>query len=105
MRFKKHIRPETRAEVKKLLAEYEIHDEGGLHWLSIFADADNLERNCQDVVNLEGLQQTDRFGQKKSHTLLTTIRDARSQKMLALKNLCLDVEPTKDRPGRLSWPG
>ena len=101
IKFKKHIRRESRAEARRLAVEYQIEDAGGLHLLSVFADADTLERDCQDVVNVEGLTLTDRFGQKKANSLLTVIRDARSQKLAALKALCLDVEPLKNvgRPG------
>jgi phage terminase small subunit len=98
--FKKHIRRESRAEVRRIQAEYEIEDQGGLALLYIYADADTTERNCQDVVNTEGLTVLDRFEQQKPHPLLTAIRDARSQKMMALKALNLDLEPLKDRPGR-----
>ena len=100
IKFKKHVRRESRAEVRRLASEYGIDDSGGLLWLQTWADADTTERDCQDIINKEGLTVVDRFGQKKSHPLLTTIRDARSQKMLALKNLCLDIEPLHDRPGR-----
>lgn len=100
IKFKKHIRRESRAEAKKLANEYGIQDAGGLHLLSVFADADTLERNAQDIVNVEGMTVLDRFNQVKSHPLLTVIRDARAQKMAALKALCLDLEPLRDRPGR-----
>jgi len=100
IRFKKHIRRESRVEANRLKEEYGIQDSGGLSWLSIFADADTEERNCQEIVKREGIVIKDRFGQKRSHPLLTVIRDARAQKMMALRNLNLDVEPLKNGPGR-----
>ena len=100
IKFKSHIRKESRAEVRRLAEEYGIEDAGGLLLLKTFADADTTERDAQDIVNVDGLTLTDRFEQIKSHPLLTTIRDARAQKMATLKALCLDLEPLKDRVGR-----
>ena len=100
IKFQKHIRRESRLSVRKLIQEYGIDDEGGLNILKTYADADSTERDCQDFVNKQGLTVTDRFGQVKAHPLLPTIRDCRSQKMLALKSLNLDIEPLNDKPGR-----
>lgn len=100
MKFKSHIRKESRAEVRRLIDEYGIDDAGGLLLLQTFADADTTERSAQDVVNADGLTIVDRFEQKKAHPLLTVIRDSRAQKMAALKALCLDLEPLRDKPGR-----
>jgi len=100
IKFKKHIRRESRAEVRRLADEYGIEDAGGLLLLQTFADADTTERDAQDVVNEDGLTLIDRFGQTKAHVLLTVIRDARAQKMATLKALCLNIEPLRDGPGR-----
>jgi hypothetical protein len=100
IKFKNHIRKESRLEVRWLISEYGIDDAGGLLLLKTFADCDTAERNAQGIINEDGLIVVDRFGQKKSHPLLTTIRDARAQKMAALKALNLDLEPLKDRSGR-----
>lgn len=100
LKFKKHIRRESRAEVRRLAQEYSIEDAGGLLLLYTWADADTTERNAQDIVNKEGMTLTDRFDQTKAHPLLTVIRDARAQKMAALKGLCLDLEPVRPGPGR-----
>jgi hypothetical protein len=100
LKFKQHIRRESRTEARKFESEYGIEDSGGLHLLSVFADADSAERDAQDVVNAEGLTVLDRFSQKKAHPLLTVIRDCRSQKMAALKALNLDLEPLRDKQGR-----
>jgi phage terminase small subunit len=100
IKFKKNIRLESRKEALRLQEEYDIQDEGGILLLQIFADCDSTMRSAQEIVDSEGLHFEDRFGQKKAHPLLTVIRDARAQKMAALKNLCLDVEPLRDKPGR-----
>jgi hypothetical protein len=102
IKFKKTIRIEARKEAKRLIDEYEISDAGGLVLIQTFADAFTTELNAQDIVNKEGLTSKDRFGQTRAHPLLTVIRDSRAQKMAALKQLNLDLEPLKEKPGRPS---
>jgi phage terminase small subunit len=100
LKFKKHIRKESRAEVNRLAKEYGIDDTGGQLLLQSFADADTTERNGQDKINKEGMTCMDRFGQVKAHPLLCVIRDARAQKLMILKQLNLDLEPLRDGVGR-----
>ena len=98
--FDKHIRPESRRIVKKIVAEYGIDDAGGIQYLMMFAAADTMEREAQAVIDEQGLTVLDRFGQTKSHPMCADARNARSQKMAALKALNLDLEPLRDGPGR-----
>jgi len=100
IRFKKTVRPEARREALRLITEYGIVDAGGLLLIRTFADAFTQELNSMDVVAKDGLTFKDRFGQVKAHPLLSVIRDARAQKMAALKGLNLDIEPLRDGPGR-----
>ena len=100
MRFKKNVRPEAKREARRLIDEYGIADAGGLQSIQIFADAFTLELDSMDQVKIGGLTFLDRFGQVKAHPLLSVIRDARAQKMAALKSLNLDLEPLNSRPGR-----
>jgi phage terminase small subunit len=101
IRFKKTVRPEAKREALRLIDEYDIQDSGGLLYIRTFADAFSQELNSMDVVAADGLTFKDRFGQVKSHPLLSAIRDSRAQKMAALKSLNLDIEPLKTvgRPG------
>ena len=101
IRFKKTVRSEAKREALRLIDEYNITDAGGLLYIRTFADAFTQELNSMDIVAVDGLTFKDRFGQMKSHPLLTVIRDARAQKMAALKSLNLDIEPLKTvgRPG------
>lgn len=100
IRFKKTVRPEARKEALRLIDEYGITDAGGLLYLRTFADAYTQELNAMDIVAVDGLTLKDRFGQIKAHPLCGPIRDARSQKLAALKALNLDLEPLRDAPGR-----
>ncbi len=99
IRFKKNVRPEAKREARKLIIEYSIDDVGGLLYIQSFADAYTQELNAMDIVETDGLTFKDRFEQVKSHPLCSVIRDARSQKLAALKCLNLDIEPLK-KPGR-----
>ena len=84
-----------------LQAEYGIDDPAGLQLLNIYGQAFDRVAECRKAIDREGLQVADRFGQLKSHPLLTTERDARAQMLQALKALNIDVEPLHDRPGRV----
>jgi P27 family predicted phage terminase small subunit len=85
---------------KSLLSEYRIDDAAGLAILQKALEAFDQANECQRVVDKEGLMVTGDRGQKKSHPLLMTIRDCRSQFLMALKMLNLDLEPLRDGPGR-----
>ena len=98
--FEKHIRPESRKIVKKIVTEYGIQDVGGLQYLMVFAAAHTQELDAQDIVEKEGMTVLDRFGQAKAHPMVGCASSARSQKMTALKSLNLDLEPLRDAPGR-----
>jgi len=100
IRLKPTTRPEARKIVKRLASEYQIDDPAGEHLLVTFADACSLELDCMDRIALDGLMVEDRFGQKKAHPLISSARDARAQKLAALKALNIDLEPLHDKPGR-----
>ena len=100
IRFKKNIRPEAKRASHRLINEYHINDSGGLELIKSFAAAFTTELNCQDQIDAEGLTIIDRFQQMKPHPLLPTLRDARSQKLAALKGLNLDVIPANNGLGR-----
>jgi hypothetical protein len=63
-------------------------------------EAFDRKRECQAIINKEGMQVADRFAQMKAHPLTTVERDSRAAFMAALKALNLDLEPLNDKPGR-----
>jgi hypothetical protein len=95
----KHLRPldhwpeATRRRIESLVQEFEISDAGGLLVLQSFGNAEAREQAARDQIEREGQTVLDRFDQAKPHPLLATERDARAQKMQALKALNLDLEP------------
>ncbi len=100
MRYAARTRLAAKREANRLVREYNITDVGGEALLRTFASAFSLEISCQEQIDKEGLTVLDRFEQLKPHPLLTTLRDARSQKLAALKTMNLDLEPLHDGPGR-----
>jgi len=85
---------------RDILREYEIHDAAGLQILRTGLEAWDRAREAREIIDREGLMLRDRFGQMRINPLCTVERDARSQWLLALRHLNLDLEPLRDRPGR-----
>jgi P27 family predicted phage terminase small subunit len=85
---------------REIVSEYGITDKAGLLLLATCLEAFCRMREAQAVLTKEGLVITDRFGQHKSHPACVTERDSRSQMLMAMKMLNLDLEPLKDSPGR-----
>lgn len=91
IRFKKNVRPEAKKAARKLFEEYKLDDGAGLELIFSFADSMTTELNCLSQIELEGMTIADRFGQVKPHPLLTVLRDARSQKLQALRLMNLPI--------------
>jgi hypothetical protein len=80
--------------------EYGINDPGGLaHLLTACRCEDDVSR-MRAAVGKDGDMIKDRFGQKREHPLLASIRGLEAVKRQALKSLNLDIEPLRDKPGR-----
>ena len=75
-------------------------DAGGLVLLQTACECADLEADAMAQARSEGLSSVDRYGQRRPHPLLSVARDARGQMLAALRQLHLDVEPLRDRPGR-----
>src|SRR5689334_19132698 len=89
-----------RALWSAIQAGYGINDPGGMVLLMTAARCADLEANAMETAHADGLVGVDRYGQRRPHPLLSVARDARSQKLQALRQLNLDVEPLHERPGR-----
>ena len=85
---------------RQIQAEYGIEDPGGLLVLQSACEAFDRMRQAQAILKDEGVTTTDRFGQRRSHPAVTIERDSRGQMLAAVKQLNLDLEPLRDRPGR-----
>lgn len=100
----KHLSTPAKDWWRRIMQEFEIEDEAGRLLLQTALEAFDRMRDAQAAVERDGAAVKDRFDQVKPHPLLTTERDARSQMLAALKQLNLDVEPLRDRPGRPTEP-
>lgn len=96
----KHLSQEARRWWRRITDEYAIEDEAGRLLLQTALEAFDRMRRAGERINVDGDAVEDRFGQVKPHPLLNAERDARSQMLMALKQLNLDIEPLRDRPGR-----
>jgi P27 family predicted phage terminase small subunit len=96
----KTLSNEAKRWFRQIVAEYGIDDPGGLLFLQTALESFDRMREAQKTISEQGATFTDRFNQVKSHPALVTERDTKSQMLLALKALNLDIEPLKDGPGR-----
>jgi P27 family predicted phage terminase small subunit len=96
----KALSGEARTLWRRLTTENDISDGAGRLILQTGMEAFDRMRSAQAQVLREGATTTDRFGQVKAHPLLTVERDSRAAMLAALRQLNLDLEPVRDRPGR-----
>jgi hypothetical protein len=89
-------------------AGYEISDPGGKQLLQTAAEAADRIASVRQQIDEQGELLTIR-GIPRVHPLCAVERDARAALIRALKELHLDLEPLRDRPGRpssgLGWTG
>lgn len=107
----KEIKPqglskEAKTIWKNIINEFEISDKAGLLILKTALEAFDRMRQAQRIIDKQGLTITDRFGQIRAHPLCPIERDARSQFLLSIKALNLDLEPIGEigRPSGRQYP-
>ena len=83
-------------------SEFSIDDPGGLLVLTTAAEAFDRMKKAEAIIEREGMVALDRFKQPKAHPAVVIERDSRAQMLAALRDLHLDLEPLRDRPGRPS---
>lgn len=91
---------EARKWWRKLVAEYGVTDQAGLLLLQTALEAFDRMREAQATLAADGSVIEDRFGQKKAHPATVTERDSRSQMLVALRQLNLDIADDWDGSGR-----
>jgi P27 family predicted phage terminase small subunit len=96
----KHLTKIGRDLWKRIQAEYSISDAPGLALLEAACSAYARLREAQAILDREGLQITDRFGQLRPHPLIQAERDSRSQLIQSLKALNFDDEEIPQAVGR-----
>jgi len=96
----KHLSIAARKWWDAIQGEYAIHDNGGRLLLQTALEAFDRMKSAAERIDRDGAAVEDRFNQVKPHPLLPAERDARAQMLAALKQLNLDIEPLRDKPGR-----
>jgi hypothetical protein len=84
-------------------ASYEITDPGGKQLLQTAAEAADRIASVRTQIDEQGELLTIR-GIPRVHPLCAVERDARAALIRALKELHLDLEPLRDKPGRPAGP-
>ncbi len=79
--------------------EYGIADPAGIALLNQAAQALDRADAARTLLDAEGLVVRDRFDQPKPHPASVIVRDAEASFRSALRDLRLDVEPSRP-PGR-----
>jgi phage terminase small subunit len=83
-----------------LQRDYEIKDPDGLTTLSLGCLQFQRVLEARAIVAKEGAVIEDRFHQKKEHPAVAIERSATDAMLRAFKQLGLDCEPLRDKPGR-----
>ena len=73
--------------------------------LCVAAECLDRLRQAQAEIESKGAIVTDRYGGLKPHPAIAIEKDARNGLMTASKNLNLDLEPLRDRPGTPGMQG
>ena len=84
----------------EILAEFDISDRGGLEILDRAIESFCRMKAAEKIIDKEGLTVKNRFNEIREHPALNTERKSRSQFLLAIKQLNLDVLPPNHRIGR-----
>ena len=82
------------------MEEYQIDDPVGQLLLQTALEAFDRMKIAAAVLNKKGVTFCDKYGQARPHPAATVEANNRSQMMIALKALNLDLEPIRDGPGR-----
>lgn len=96
----KHLSAGAKRWWRLIREEFDITDDAGKLLLQTAMEAFDRAVNCRTRIDEDGELVKDRFDQMKPHPLLAAERDARTQMLAAMKQMNLDLEPLRDRPGR-----
>jgi hypothetical protein len=98
-----HLGDAGRELWQTIQAGYQISDPGGLALLRTAAEASDRVASARAQIDEQGELLTIR-GIPRVNPLCAVERDARAALIRAIKELHLDLEPLRDRPGRPEGP-
>jgi phage terminase small subunit len=96
----KHLSRSAKQLWRDLTIEYSLDDAAGLRILRSALESLDRAEAAREAIERDGLLIRDRWGQDKVNPLCAVERDARSSFLHAMKALCLDIEPLRDKVGR-----
>lgn len=109
MKAPTHLKRHGRDLWRQIQAEYSVNDAGGLALLTTAAECLDRMRAAQKAISEHGEMVMDRYSQLKTNPACALEKDSRVGLLAALKQLNLDLEPLRDRPGRpadgFGWKG
>ncbi|MBZ5500493.1 MAG: P27 family phage terminase small subunit [Acidobacteriia bacterium] len=85
---------------RELQAEYQIEDAAGLDLLADYCQFFDRREQARVLIRQNGPTVLDRFQQIQVNPACRVERDSSAAMIKILRQLNLDVEPTRDRPGR-----
>lgn len=94
VRTKVKLSPEAQSWHDQLVKDYDIKDTAGKLLLQSAFEAFMRMRDAQAMITQHGIIFIDKAGQLKPNPACTIERDQRSQMLLCLKSLHLDMEIT-----------
>lgn len=100
-----HLESSGRELWRKVADEYAVDDAAGQALLTTAAECLDRMRAAQKAISEHGEVVTDRYGQVKVNPACALEKDSRNGFLAALKQMNLDIEPLRDRPGRPSLTG
>ena len=100
----KHLKKESRILFHELVDIHALSgDSEALQKLTTTLEAKDRLTKARTQIDMDGMILIDKFGQKKSHPLLSIERDSRAAFLSGLKSLNFNSENVKNRgPGRVS---
>ena len=90
----KHFAAREKQLWREFVTSHRFEDSPSLTLLTTTLEAHARMRRCREQIDKDGEAVTDRWGQIKSHPLLSAERDARSSFLAGLRALHLDLGGT-----------
>jgi P27 family predicted phage terminase small subunit len=92
-----HLRPETRAWYRSVVAEYELQSHH-LRILQLCAEAWDRSREARALLEKDGLVCTNKYGETRPHPGIQIEKDSRSAFLRGVRELALDLAEDAPRP-------
>jgi len=89
-RVPSHLSKDAKGLWRRLTGEFSIEDEAGIALLTVAMEAFDRMKSASSAISEHGVLIKDKFGQLKPNPACAVERDARSQYLMALKQLQLD---------------